>query len=125
MRIENITKKFGDFVAVNNVSLKIYKGEIFDLEFLIVDPVSERVLSNYVENLKRLGLAISRVFHRVCPDPLVIAILLTVLTFALALVFGNIAPEKNFGGRAIALLDAWRSSDRRPVTETRVTGTGD
>ena len=35
------------------------KGELFDLEFLIVDPVSERVLSNYVENLKRLGLDIS------------------------------------------------------------------
>ena len=32
------------------------KGEAFDLEFLIVDPASERVLSNYVENLKRLGL---------------------------------------------------------------------
>ena len=31
MRIENITKRFGDFVAVNNVSLKIYKGEIFCL----------------------------------------------------------------------------------------------
>ena len=31
VRIENITKKFGDFVAVNNVSLKIYKGEIFCL----------------------------------------------------------------------------------------------
>ena len=31
------------------------KGEAFDLEFLIVDPTSERVLSNYVENLKRLG----------------------------------------------------------------------
>ena len=35
------------------------KGEVLDLEFLIVDPVSERVLSNYVENLKRLGLDIS------------------------------------------------------------------
>jgi microcin C transport system substrate-binding protein len=35
------------------------KGEVLDIEFLIVDPVSERVLSNYVENLKRLGLAIS------------------------------------------------------------------
>ena len=35
------------------------KGEAFDLEFLIVDPTSERVLSNYVENLKRLGFAIS------------------------------------------------------------------
>jgi putrescine transport system ATP-binding protein len=31
IQIENITKKFGDFVAVNNVSLKIYKGEIFCL----------------------------------------------------------------------------------------------
>ena len=31
IRIEGITKKFGDFVAVNNVSLKIYKGEIFCL----------------------------------------------------------------------------------------------
>lgn len=35
------------------------KGDVFDLEFLIVDPTSERVLSNYVENLRRLGLAIS------------------------------------------------------------------
>jgi putrescine transport system ATP-binding protein len=31
VQIENITKKFGDFAAVNNVSLKIYKGEIFCL----------------------------------------------------------------------------------------------
>ena len=38
--------------------------------------------------ISRLGLAISRVFHRICPDPLVIAILLTVLTFVLALIFG-------------------------------------
>jgi putrescine transport system ATP-binding protein len=29
--IENVSKRFGDFVAVNNVSLKIYKGEIFCL----------------------------------------------------------------------------------------------
>lgn len=35
------------------------KGEVFDLEFLIVDPTSERVGSNYVENLKRLGFAVS------------------------------------------------------------------
>lgn len=35
------------------------KGEVFDLEFLIVDPTSERILSNYVENLKSLGLVIS------------------------------------------------------------------
>ncbi len=31
VRIENVTKRFGDFVAVNNVSLKVYKGEIFCL----------------------------------------------------------------------------------------------
>jgi putrescine transport system ATP-binding protein len=31
VRIENISKKFGDFVAVNNVTLKIFKGEIFCL----------------------------------------------------------------------------------------------
>jgi putrescine transport system ATP-binding protein len=31
IRIENITKKFGDFVAVNDVSLNIYRGEIFCL----------------------------------------------------------------------------------------------
>jgi putrescine transport system ATP-binding protein len=31
VRIENVTKRFGDFVAVNNVSLRIYKGEIFCL----------------------------------------------------------------------------------------------
>src|SRR6185295_18918047 len=31
VRIDNITKRFGDFVAVNNVSLKNYRGEIFCL----------------------------------------------------------------------------------------------
>jgi putrescine transport system ATP-binding protein len=31
VRIENITKRFGDFVAVDNVSLDIYQGEIFCL----------------------------------------------------------------------------------------------
>ena len=58
--------------------------------------------------ISRLGLAISRVFHRVCPDPFVIAILLTVLTFALALIFGKVAPDKHLAGRALALLDAWQ-----------------
>jgi putrescine transport system ATP-binding protein len=29
--IDGVTKRFGDFLAVNNVSLKIYKGEIFCL----------------------------------------------------------------------------------------------
>ena len=31
IRIENVTKKFSEFVAVNNVSLDIYKGELFAL----------------------------------------------------------------------------------------------
>ena len=31
IRIENVTKKFSNFVAVNNVSLDIYKGELFAL----------------------------------------------------------------------------------------------
>jgi putrescine transport system ATP-binding protein len=31
VRIDNVTKRFGDFVAVNNVSLKVFKGEIFCL----------------------------------------------------------------------------------------------
>jgi putrescine transport system ATP-binding protein len=31
IRIEKLTKKFGEFVAVNSVSLNIYRGEIFCL----------------------------------------------------------------------------------------------
>ncbi|HHB82181.1 MAG TPA: polyamine ABC transporter ATP-binding protein [Devosia sp.] len=31
IRIRNITKKFGEFIAVNNVSLDIYRGELFCL----------------------------------------------------------------------------------------------
>ena len=31
IRIDNVTKKFGDFTAVNNVSLDIFKGELFAL----------------------------------------------------------------------------------------------
>src|SRR5512138_3834312 len=31
IRIENVTKKFGEFVAVNDVSLKVYRGELFCL----------------------------------------------------------------------------------------------
>ena len=33
------------------------KGEVLDIEFIIVDPTSERVLSNYVANLTSLGIA--------------------------------------------------------------------
>ncbi len=31
VRIENVTKKFGEFTAVDNVSLDIYRGELFSL----------------------------------------------------------------------------------------------
>src|SRR5882724_7108560 len=31
IRIENVTKKFGDFIAVNDVSLNVYRGELFSL----------------------------------------------------------------------------------------------
>lgn len=31
IRIENVTKRFGDFVAVNDVSINIYRGELFSL----------------------------------------------------------------------------------------------
>ena len=31
INIESVTKKFGEFVAVNDVSLKIYRGELFCL----------------------------------------------------------------------------------------------
>ncbi|HJR23057.1 MAG TPA: ABC transporter ATP-binding protein [Dongiaceae bacterium] len=31
IRIENVTKKFGEFVAVSNVSLNVYRGELFSL----------------------------------------------------------------------------------------------
>jgi microcin C transport system substrate-binding protein len=35
------------------------KGEKLEIEFMIVDPVSERILAGYVENLSRLGVAAS------------------------------------------------------------------
>ena len=31
IRIEKVTKKFGEFIAVDDVSLKIYRGEMFCL----------------------------------------------------------------------------------------------
>lgn len=55
--------------------------------------------------ISRLGLAISRGFQRTAPDPFVIAILLTVLTAALALLFGRFAADA--GSPMVALLDAW------------------
>src|SRR5690349_1339870 len=62
--------------------------------------------------ISRLGLAISRVFHRVCPDPFVIAILLTGLTLIIALTLGKFpAQGQSFAQRGLFLLDAWRADD--------------
>lgn len=57
--------------------------------------------------ISRMGLWIARAFRGVVPDPFVIAVLLTVLTGALAIGFGD------WGGRSLsergaALLDSWR-----------------
>lgn len=64
--------------------------------------------------ISRLGLAISRVFERSAPDPFVIAILLTILTAALALTFG-VVPEqdRSLFDRLEFLLDSWRFDVRR------------
>ncbi|MFG0328548.1 MAG: short-chain fatty acid transporter [Phycisphaerales bacterium] len=61
--------------------------------------------------ISNLGSAISRVFYRVCPDPFVIAILLTLVTAALALVFGDFPTIAEGESRASSLLDAWRVED--------------
>lgn len=58
--------------------------------------------------ISRAGLAISRAFQRTAPDPFVIAILLTLLTAVLALLFGN-KLEAHGLGRVVELLDAWRA----------------
>ena len=60
--------------------------------------------------ISRLGLFISRVFARTCPDPFVIAILLTVFTVILALSLGDYGEaNQSLLARATFLLDAWRA----------------
>jgi len=62
--------------------------------------------------IARLGLGISSVFHRTCPDPFVIAVGLTLLTVLLAVCFGTFPGVPDGAGasdRLLALLDAWRS----------------
>src|SRR5688572_29807490 len=64
--------------------------------------------------ISRLGLAISRAFHRICPDLLVIAILLTLVTAIIALIFGRYpATDSSLLDRAETLLDAWRFEETR------------
>ena len=40
IEIENLTKKFKEKTAVNNVSLKIKQGELFSLNFLVKFSIS-------------------------------------------------------------------------------------
>jgi len=58
--------------------------------------------------ISRLGLSISHVFRRLIPDPLVIAILLTLFTILAALAWGSFAPGSD---RWLTILDAWQDSE--------------
>jgi short-chain fatty acids transporter len=61
--------------------------------------------------ISRLGLAISRVFERTAPDPFVIAILLTVVTAVIALIWGHFPPsDQSILDRGEFLLDSWRDN---------------
>ena len=55
----------------------------------------------------KLGIAISKVFERIVPDPFVIAILLTIFTAIMALLFGDFEGKPRF----TSLLDSWRDSE--------------
>lgn len=59
--------------------------------------------------ISRLGLLISRVFRKTAPDPFVLAVLLTLLTAALALAFGDVKAAAD-GSRLLALFDLWRGN---------------
>ena len=55
----------------------------------------------------KLGIAISKVFERIVPAPFVIAILLTIFTAIMALLFGDFEGKPRF----TSLLDSWRDSE--------------
>ncbi|MDP6987010.1 MAG: TIGR00366 family protein [Phycisphaerales bacterium] len=59
--------------------------------------------------IQRIGSIVTAVFRRIVPDPLVIAIALTIGVFVAAVVWGRF-PEEVGGplGRSMWLLDAWR-----------------
>lgn len=64
--------------------------------------------------VSKFGLWISALFRRFVPDPLVIAILLTLVVFVLALVFGRApeaSPDAGTLQRAVLLFDAWRGDN--------------
>ncbi len=54
-----------------------------------------------------IGVWISGVFRRYAPDPFVLALLLTLLTAALAIAFGYGGADLGVGERAVATLRAW------------------
>lgn len=68
--------------------------------------------------ISRLGLRICDVFRRTAPDPFVLAVLLTLLTAALALMLGFPAagstPRPELAERAARLLDSWGGIERLP-----------
>lgn len=60
--------------------------------------------------IRQLGDIIAKTFRRVVPDPLVIAMLLTVFVFVAALIWGTYpASDDRLTQRAMTLLDTWRS----------------
>lgn len=58
--------------------------------------------------IARLGALISRLFARFMPDPFVIAVLLTVVTLALAIGLGTFHGESSMWERGRMLLESWR-----------------
>jgi len=65
--------------------------------------------------ISKFGLVMSRYVQRIVPDPFVIAILLTVITAVIALIWGNFggnsAGDVSGTDRVIALLDSWRDGN--------------
>lgn len=59
--------------------------------------------------ISQLGNLCAKVFYHTCPDPFVIAILLSVLTYALALFFGHFPGAPADTPHWLLLFDAWRS----------------
>lgn len=58
--------------------------------------------------ISEAGLRISAIFRRVVPDPFVIAVLLTLVTGAVALIFGSWPNAAANQSPVVAVLDAWR-----------------
>jgi short-chain fatty acids transporter len=59
--------------------------------------------------LSRLGAALSRVFARIMPDPFVLAVLLSLFTFVLAMTFGDFPGKAAEASSLRAIADSWRS----------------